>query len=207
MYQHNLQLLRSARALTLRLSAGTTQEQSDFSPGPGKWSLGEVLDHLLLAEKLYRDIFARLIEMQKAGKQAVIRIGFDEINTSIAYIPKPLLPMLEIPFTMLNLFVPTSVREVMTQFRILPAQNPDAARPRKGKAIADLRPALSGSIAETAALLDANSGLPYDRMRYIHPLMGDNSILDSLRIIALHERRHHSQMRDILDARRFPKVA
>jgi hypothetical protein len=64
MYQQSLDMLRLTRARTLRLCAGMTQAQSDYSPAVGKWSAGEVLDHLLLAEKLYRDIFVRLIQMQ-----------------------------------------------------------------------------------------------------------------------------------------------
>ena len=207
MYQQSLELLHVTRAATLRKCSRMTQAQSDFSPAAGKWSAGEVLDHLLLAEKLYRGIFARLIQMQKAGQKPLIHISFDEVNTSIAFIPKPLLPLLEIPFTMLNLFVPTRVREAMTQFRFLPAQNPDVAIPQKGKPIGELRNALAVSYEETASLLNANPGLDYRRMRYIHPLMGDNNVLDSLRIVALHERRHQSQLDDILHARQFPKVA
>src|SRR5215467_8630813 len=207
MYHQSLAMLRLSRAETLRLCARATQPQSDFSPGSEKWSVGEVLDHLLLAEKLYRGIFARLIQMQKSGQTPVIHISFNEVNTSIAYIPKALLPMLTLPFTMLNMFIPTALREAMTQFRWLPAQNPDVAVPQKGKPIDDLRRALAASIEETAALLDANPGLDYRRLRYVHPLMGDNSVLDSLRIIALHERRHHQQIQEILRSRQFPKAA
>jgi len=129
------------------------------------------------------------------------------VNTSIAFIPKSVLPLLEIPFTVFNLFVPTAVREVMTQFRFLPAQNPDVAIPQKGKPVDILRSALQASYEETAALLDANPGLDYNKMRYSHPLMGDNSVIDSLRILALHERRHHEQIREILRSRQFPKAA
>jgi hypothetical protein len=207
MYQQSLELLRMTRAETLRLCAGMTQAQSDYSPGVGKWSAGEVLDHLLLAEKLYRDIYARLIQMQKAGQRPLIHIGFDEVNTSIAFIPKAILPLLEIPFTMLNLFVPTRVREAMVQFRFLPAQNPDVAVPQKGKPIQELSGALAASYQETASLFEANPALDYRHMRYIHPLMGDNTVLDSVRVVALHERRHQSQIEDILRSRQFPKVA
>jgi hypothetical protein len=147
---------------------------------------------------LYRDIFARLIQMQKAGQRPVIHISFDEVNTSIAFIPKAMLPMLEIPFTILNLFVPTRVRETMVQFRFLPAHNPDVAVPQKGKSIVELRSALSAWYEETAALLNANPG---------HPLMCDNTVLDSLRVIALHEKRHQAQIDDILRSRQFSKVA
>jgi uncharacterized damage-inducible protein DinB len=207
MYQPSLELLRVTRAETLRLCAAMTQAQSDYSPGVGKWSAGEVLDHLLLAEKLYRNIYARLIQMQKAGQRPLIRIGFEEVNTSIAFIPKAMLPMLEIPFTMMNLFVPTRVREAIISFRFLPAQNPDVAVPQKGKPIQELRGALAASYQETASLFEANPELDYRHMRYTHPLMGDNTVLESVRVVALHERRHQAQIDEILRSRQFPKVA
>src|SRR5882724_1201496 len=133
MYQHDLELLRTTRVETLRLCSGIDQTQSEFAPEPGRWSVGEILDHLLLAEKLYRNVFARLIELQKSGARAVINNGFADVNTSVAFIPRPVLAMAEFPLTIMNMFVPTAVREAMTQFRILPAQNPDLAEPKKGK--------------------------------------------------------------------------
>src|SRR5262245_61677935 len=105
MYKRDLQQLRLARGGTLRLCYGIRQEQSEFAPGQGKWSAGEVLDHLLLAENYYRGVFAKLIELEKSGANAVVNAGFDQVNTSIAFIPKSLLPLLEIPFTIFNMFV------------------------------------------------------------------------------------------------------
>ena len=152
-------------------------------------------------------MIARLVELKKAGARPVISSSFADVNTSIAYIPKALLPMLEIPFTVLNMFVPTPVREAMTQLRMLPAQNPDMAKPQKGKSLKDLGDALADSYEQTAAVFNSNPRLDYRGMRYRHPLLGDNNVLQVLRIVALHERRHHSQIKEILDARQFPKVA
>jgi DinB superfamily len=207
MYEQNLEMLRLARAGTLRLCSGIGQAQSDFVPAVGKWSTGEVVDHLLLAEAFYRGIFVKLIQLQKSGQRPALDIGFSEVNTSIAYIPKAILPMLDIPFTIFNMFVPNGVREVLTQFRLLPAQNPDMTTPQKGKPIHELRKALSASYEETAALFHANPGLNYREMRYRHPLMGDNNVLQSLRILALHERRHQSQIQDIVRSSQSSKVA
>jgi DinB superfamily len=198
MFTRDLEMLRLSRAETLRLASGVTQEQSEFSPAPGKWSAGEVLDHLLLAENYYRSIFVQLIEMKKSGARPVISSSFADVNTSIAYIPRFMLPWLEIPFTVFNMFVPTAVREAMTQISLLPAQNPDMATPLKGKPVGELRDALRSSYEETAALFQSNPGLDYRGMRYRHPLLGDNNMLHVLRIVGLHERRHHSQIRDIL---------
>ena len=206
MYHQNLELLHSTRAETLRLCSAITQAQSEFAP-PGKWSAGEVLHHLLLAENLYRGNFAQLIELQKSGQRPILRRSFADLNTSIAYIPKPILPMLEIPFTVMNMFVPSVVRETMMQFRLVPAQNPDVITPKKGQPVNDLQVALQASYDEMAALFNANPNLDYRGMTYQHPIMGSNNALQMMRIVALHERRHQSQIRDLLRLPQFSKVA
>jgi hypothetical protein len=206
MYKRNLELLRSTRAATLRLCSGISQAQSEFAR-PGKWSVGENLHHLVLADDLYRSYFAQLIDMQKSGQRPVLRRSFADINTSIAFIPKPILPLLEIPFTVMNMFVPSVVRETMIQFRVLPAQNPDIITPKKRQPVTELRAALQTSYDKTAALFNDNPQLDYRSMIYQHPIMGSNSVLQMLRIVALHERRHQSQIQEVLHSRQFPKVA
>ncbi len=206
MYKQNLALLRSTREETLRLCSRITQAQSEFA-FPGKWSAGEVLHHLVLADDLYRRNFIQLIELAKSGERPLLRSSFTELNTSIAYIPKPLLPMLEIPFTVLNMFVPSVVRETMTQYRLLPAQNPDITTPDKGEPLPQLRATLQSSCELIETLFNDNPNLDYRSMRYQHPIMGSNNVLQMLRIMALHERRHQSQIRDILRSRQFSMVA
>ena len=207
MYEQNLELLRLTRAATLRLCAGVGQTQSEFVPGEGKWSIGEVLDHLLLAERFHRGMFVRLIDLQKSGQRPVINLGFRELNTSIAHLPKEMMPMLDVPFTIFNMFVPKVVRETMTQFRVLSAQSGDIGIPRKGKPVHELRDALAASYEDTAAVFRENPNLDYRELRYSHPLLGDNDVRESLRIVAMHERRHQSQIQDILQSRQFSKVA
>ncbi len=207
MYESNLNLFRSVRAETLRISQGLSQAQLDFTPASGKWGAGEVLDHLLLAEKLYRELIGQLIDLTKAGRAPLIDKGFEDVNTSVMFIPQALLPYLAAPFTVFNMFVPSFVREAMTQFRLMPAQVPDIAIPRKGRPGAELRDELRASIAATEALLAANPTLDYKKMRYRHPLMGDNNVLQVLRILAFHEQRHQSQLNDILRSRAFPRAA
>jgi hypothetical protein len=206
MYKQNLELLRSARAGTLRLCSAIAQAQSEFAP-PRKWSVGEVLHHLLLTDHVHRRNFTQLIELQKSGQRPVLHSSLADLNTSIAYIPKSLLPMLEIPFTVMNLFVPSVVRETMMQFRLLPSESPDITTPKKGQPVSDLRVALQSSYDETAALFNANPRADYRAMRYRHPLLGSNNVLQMLHIVGLHERRHQSQIQDLLRLPQFSKVA
>jgi hypothetical protein len=107
----------------------------------------------------------------------------------------------------MNMFVPSVVRETMMQFRLVPAQNPDVITPKKGQPVNDLRVALQASYDEMADLFNANPHLDYRGMIYQHPIMGSNNALQMMRIVALHERRHQSQIRDLLRLPQFSKVA
>ena len=205
MYQTDLKLFRSVRTATLAMAERLTEQQAAYTRGPGKWSAGEVLDHILLAEQLYRERFTKLIELKKAGRKAEINSDFSEINTSVLFIPKPLLPLLEAPFKVMNLFVPTAVRETMTRYRLMPAQAPSIAIPRRGRPVMELRQDLQRSIERTVELFHAHPQLDYRELRMSHPLMGNNNVLQLLRIMALHEQRHQEQIRDLQRSPSYPK--
>ena len=205
MFQGELELFRTVRTTTLGFANALTEEQAAFVPAPGKWSIGEVLDHILLAELLYRDRFMKLIEMKKSGQKPELRSDFTEINTSVMFIPKPMLPLLETPFKMMNLFVPTAVREAMTRYRVLPAQAPSIAIPRKGRSVTRLTDELLTSMEQTENLFQNNPELDYREMMLSHPLMGNNNVLQLLRIMSMHEQRHQEQMRSVQRSRSYPQ--
>jgi uncharacterized damage-inducible protein DinB len=200
-------LFGAARQRTLELVAGLTQVQIEFSPAAGQWSVGEVLDHLLLAEALNRREMSELINLAKSGRRPYLKRTFADVNVSMAYIPKSLLPSLEVPFRLLSMVVPRSAREFLTRYRLVPAQSPDVGTPRKGRAIDELRQELRSSLQETEALFEANPTLDYQAMIQQHPLMGVNNVLQLLRIVALHEQRHQSQISDTLRHPGFPRAA
>lgn len=204
MYQAVLEPFRAARSETLALAGAVNDQQASFTPAAGKWSIGEVLDHILLAEKLYRDRFEKLIAMKRAGQKPELRSSFEEINTSVMFIPRPVLPALEVPFRMLNLFLPGAVRETLTRHRIMPAQAPSIAIPRKGRGVEELRKELEESLALTEKLFHSNADLDFREMRLSHPLMGSNNVLQLVRIMTLHEQRHQEQIRAVQRAPGYP---
>src|SRR5713226_3618473 len=108
-----------ARQQTLAMMAPLSQEQLDWPPGPGRWSVGEVVDHLVLSEGLFRKDIAALIELQKSGRKAEIVHTFSDFNTAPTFVPQSLLPMFEIPFTMMNMFMPKGLRDMMVRNRML----------------------------------------------------------------------------------------
>jgi uncharacterized damage-inducible protein DinB len=207
MYQSDLALFRAARHRTLELSEGLTQAQTDFAPGAGEWSVGEVLDHLLLAEALNRREITELIDMAKSGRRPYLNRTFADMNISMAFIPKAILPSLAVPFQLLNVMVPRFAREFMTRYRLVPAQSADVGMPRRGRSIEELRKELRSSVQEMEALFEANAALDYRAMIHQHPLMGVNNAMQLLRIVALHEQRHQSQISDILRNPSFPRAA
>lgn len=204
--REGLEMFRAARGRTLEMAGWLSQAQADFAPAPGKWSAGEVLDHLVLAERLNREQFVELIALRRAGRRPEIRRGFADVNVSVAYLPKSVLPFLEVPFTLLNALTPAFVRETLARNRIIPAQRPDAAAPRKGRAVGELRRDLASSFAETESLFANNLGLDYGSMFVSHPLLGRNDVPGLLRFVALHEQRHQSQIGEIAADPQFPRT-
>ena len=198
MYQADLAFFRTTRQRTLELIDGLTQAQTEFAPGPEQWSVGEIVDHILLTEALNRREIMELIDMAKSGRTPYLMRTFADVNVSIAYIPKSVLPFLEVPFRALSLVIPRAAQEFMTRYRLVPAQSPDVGIPRRGRPIDDLRQELHASLQEMVALFEANPTLDYRAMTHQHPLLGVNNVLQLLRIVALHEQRHQSQISDLL---------
>jgi len=182
-----------------------SQSQLDYKPASDKWSVGEVLDHLILGQRLNLCYIAEVIAMKAAGKPPVLRLSSTDVDVSIGYIPKRMLPALDVPFTVLNLFLPSSVRDFMTRNPLIPAQNPEVTNPRRGRPADELRTDLISSLKETEALLESHSVLDYGEMMIQHPLLGNNSVPGLLRFLALHEQRHQSQINDVLGDPQFPK--
>jgi hypothetical protein len=204
-YRSALELHRSTRAQTLTMLQVLSQNQLDYQPAPEKWSVGEVLDHLILGQRLNLSYMAEVIGMKKGGQRPDLRLSFTDVDVSLGYIPKSLLPALETPFTILNMFLPTTIRDFMTSHRLVPAQNPHLTTPRRARPVHELRSDLISSFKEMETLLRSHAHLDYSEMVIRHPLLGNNSIAGLLRFLALHEWRHQSQIDDILTSPRFPK--
>ena len=79
----NLDELRTVRARTFAMTEGLSQEQLDYVPAPGAWSVGEQVDHLILAEQVLRRDMAILIERAKAGQTPYLYRSFAEFNATL----------------------------------------------------------------------------------------------------------------------------
>jgi DinB superfamily len=202
----NLERFRSIRVRTLALVQGLAQEQMDYSPTPGTWSIGEVVDHLILSVDIIREDVAELVEITKTGKPPLLYRSAADFNITTFFIPKCALPFLEIPFNFLNMFVPDSVREFFVRYRLIPARAADTATPRQGRSTAELLDGLRSSLEEMEALFAADPDLDYDKMIHQHPLLGTQNVPHLLYTMGLHEERHQSQIADFLARPQFPKA-
>lgn len=196
--------LASVRALTLAAVTPLSQRQLDFSPRPDRWSIGEIADHLLLAERQYREEIGRLIALARSGQRPYIRRSFAEANVAPLFIPDAVLSMLDVPFSLFGRFVPDAVRAVITELPLLPTRNPTFATPRPQRPAAALRTDLAASIKETAGLLASNADIDFTQLISEHPLTGRTNVPQILIFLARHERRHQRQMEDVRMAEGFP---
>ena len=196
-----------ARAQTLAAVAPLTQAQLEFRPREGSWSIGEVADHLILAEGLYRGEIERLIEMAKNGERPYLKRSFSDINVSPLFLPNPVLSMLELPFGIVSRLIPQSVRAAITEFPLVPTRNPDIATPCYGRPAAELRQALAESVAKTKALIAENAAMDFTKMISEHPLTGATNVEQIFGFLTLHERRHHVQMERVRISPTFPQAA
>ena len=205
MVQKNLDQLRAVRLYTLAMIQDLSQEQLDYIPEPGQWSVGEQVDHLILAEQVLRRDMAILIERAQAGQTPYLYRSFAEFNARPAFIPEYVLPWLEAPFAVFSMVIPASVREYVVRNVPFPAQAPDIMLPRHGRTKAELCEELNAMLHETETLFASNPPLDYNNMRHQHPLFGIQTVPQLVRTLWLHEQAHQDQIARILASPQFPK--
>jgi len=199
-----LAVFRAARHATLGETSDLAQAQLDWRPAEDKWSAGEVLDHLPKVDATYRSEIAELIRRAEAGEPAVLSRSFKDIDVSIFHLPKSLLPLFEIPFTITSRLLPRAVGAWMASSRAIPIQNPENAAPRRGQPKTELRAALEASLQGFEALFAAHPGIDYTRLIHKHPLFGINDVTQMLEILIAHEGRHQAQIREVIASPGFP---
>jgi len=193
------------RALTRAAIGPLSQAQLDFAPRPGRWSVGEIAHHLLLAEALYRDEVVQLVKLARAGQPTYRKQSFDEVNVSPLYLPDAVLATFAAPIGFMSAMIPERVRRVVTEFPLLPTRNPDFATPIPGRPAAELKTELADSMASTRAIIEANADLDFEQLVSEHPLTGRTNVGQILAFLALHERRHQGQMERVRGERGFPR--
>jgi uncharacterized damage-inducible protein DinB len=200
-FDRDLDALRAARRRTLALIEPLSQQQLDRVPAHGKWSVGEIADHLVLSEGVHRRFMEKLVRLKLEGKRPFLRVSQAELDVTLAFMPRSLAPLLDLPFSILSSIIVQPVREFVTRYRLLPFRAAREAQPRRGRSSASLREKLRTSMESTAAIFEGNAGLDFRELVCQHPLLGAMNMLELLRFLASHEARHHSQITETLRRR------
>lgn len=195
-----MRLVRSSRGRTLALVEALNQDDLDYSPKPGQWSVGEILDHIILSDGVYYGEMRELFALKKAGKRPYLRRSFADIDASILFIPKTMLSFIETPMWMMNQFLPREVREFLINSRLIPAQTPEIARPRPCRSGEVMRRELQAAPDELAALFAQCPNINYKEFKHYHPLLGENNLMEILEFLTNHETLHQKQIQEAIVA-------
>lgn len=188
---------RDTRLETLELVAELDQRQSEWRPKPDKWSVGEVLDHLVKLDAIIVRELELAINQRRRGIPFVYR-GLADIDTTIPWVFRPVLPFVEVPFTLFNAVLPQPVRRAFTGSRSVPLQAPGVIKPRFGRPIETLRQELRATFETLEQQQTDNPDINLSRLYYYNPIAGLSNVPGMYKFVSNHERRHQGQLRDLL---------
>ncbi len=194
---------RDVRRETLRLVETLDQQQSEHRTESGKWSVGEVLDHLVKLDSLIVRELEVAFNQRRSGLPFVYR-GVADIDTTVPWVLRPVLPFFEVPFSVFNTVLPQAARRAFTGNRSIPLQAPGVIAPRFGRPIDTLRHELKSAFETLEEQQADNPKVDLDRLFYYNPITGFGSVASLYRFVSNHETRHQGQLREFLDHESFP---
>lgn len=198
--QH-LERFRRVRLRTVEMIASLAQQDLDFVPAPGRWSAGESVDHIILAADSLQHILEELVRLKRSGQRPFLNLTFADIDISFAFVPKSLMPVLEMPLLCVSRFIPSAMRNFLIENRVLPFRAARGATPRHGIAKQELSDRLLTSFDSVNSVFQDNADLHFQEMLAEHPLFGHVVMSDLPGLMVSHELRHQKQIADVLAAR------
>jgi hypothetical protein len=157
--------------------ASLTQTQADWRPAPERWSVGEVVHHLVLANRLFAFAVRKLVTRGK-------REGLAAPVGATRSWPR--------------------LRAIADASLSGPVRNPDNVTPRHGLPIDTLNNELIASHTAVAEQVPTLADLDLAALTLRHPLGFDLNLYRWADIAGAHERRHLVQIRAILAEPGFP---
>jgi len=155
---------------------GLSEWQLAFQPAPGKWSIGEILDHLHLAERSITRVLSKILQ-QAAGRGLIGEPGSME----------------PLPYRI--------DREIYN----LPADAPESVRPSPERPLSQLLEGLEESRERLVEVARRADGRVVGNVTIRHFQLGELHFYQWLALEAAHEAKHLAQIRQIKGHPRFPK--
>lgn len=167
--------LQTVRAEVLHEVEGLSQRQADWRPNEREWSVGEVVDHLTVAEVATGKLTTKLMkEVEAAGGPA----GFPADLTAFAALPSGAAG---------------------------PMEAPPAVRPEHGKPIAGLMATMKAARDRSRQSVERLATCDPRRLTFKHFRLGDLDLAQWWRLQADHDQTHLGQIQALKGAPGFPK--
>lgn len=168
--------LQAVRAQVLSEAEGLTQRQADWKPGAADWSVGEIIDHLTIAEIATGKLTTKLTKEAAAAG-------------TLAPWPADLRALVPLP--------PDPPG---------PADAPQVVRPAHGKAIAELIATMRATRERSRQSIDKLATVDPRKLLFRHFRLGDLDLAQWWQLQARHDGIHLAQLRDVRRAPGFPQA-
>jgi len=158
--------------------ANLGQTQADWRPAPDRWSVGEVLHHVVLSNRSFARVVGKLVEQGR-------REGVMARPEGRRSWPR--------------------LRSIADVAASGPVRNPDRVTPAHGLPIEELRRDLATSHHAVVAQIPALGTLELAELKLPHPLGLELNLYQWTDIAGAHERRHLAQIEAILADPALPR--
>lgn len=78
MFVRGLDGLHRVRLQTVELIAPLSQQELDLVPAPGRWSVGEIVDHVILAADTWQQLLEDVLRLKRNGERPFVRRTFSD---------------------------------------------------------------------------------------------------------------------------------
>jgi len=167
--------LERVRADVLREVQGLSQRQADWKPGPGDWSVGEIVDHLTIAETATSKLTTKLLKEVQAGSAAAV---FPHDITEFGAAP---------------------LREGDEG-----GEAPPVVQPGHGKPIGELVSAMKATRVRSRESVERLATCDPRKLTFKHFRFGDMDLGQWWRLTAAHDAMHLRQIRGVKSTPGFP---
>jgi len=167
--------LERVRADVLREVDGLSQRQADWKPSDKDWSVGEIVDHLTIAETATSKLTTKLLKEVQAGSAAAI-----------------------FPHDLSEFSAPPIGSGGG-------GEAPSVVWPLHGKAIGELVSAMKATRVRSRESVERLAGCDPRRLTFKHFRFGDMDLGQWWRLTAAHDGMHLAQIREVKAAPGFPR--
>ena len=168
--------LERVRADVLREVDGLSQRQADFKPSDADWSVGEIVDHLTIAETATSKLTTKLLKEVQAGSAAAV-----------------------FPHDLAE-FGAAPLREGDEG-----GEAPPVVWPGHGKPIGELLATMKAARVRSRESVERLAGCDPRQLTFKHVRLGNMDLGQWWRLQAWHDTQHLQQLREVKATPGFPR--